>query len=203
MLSPIIFSIEDAAGALPGILRELTRLHAEENDLGDPAGLRLLECTLAGWSEAEDRMRLWQFLSAEDYSPHDEFDAHYGGPYPIPPLNSSFFPLDRAADTLETKLIGILHAHDRFCAEHPEIAGGVRLGGEIALTTVTEHGISHRIIGCFSGDETRREDDEQDDAPVTISESPAALRPIIAAQRKKTSRRKAERKARKVTRNRR
>lgn len=143
-LDPALFASEDAAEALPQILREVAGALAEEN--GKPADAYPTEVTFAGWSPAHQRMRLWQFWSGEGYTMHGEFDLAYGGPYALPRVSPAYLPLDRAGASLSERLAGTLKGIAKAVAECPEAGGGI-VGGDITLTVLSEGEISHRVIG--------------------------------------------------------
>jgi hypothetical protein len=156
-ISAQILAIEDAAEALPDILRKLTKQYAAAVGLaGDPGQLALLEITLAGWSEDQKRMRLWQFASYEGYTAHNEEDRNYGGPHPWPLLPADFLPREAPSVSLERRMIATIKAIDSYFVAEPEMSHGQRVGGEIALTEVTEFGISHRIVHRFDNYEQTR-----------------------------------------------
>lgn len=151
-LKPGVQTIEDAAAALPALLRGLTSTYAHRMAIADDhTAMELMEVAIAGWSDAEQRMRLWRFDSTDDYGTQLQFDLAYGGPLLWPSLPREYIPLDRSTDTVEAKLIGILHGVDRWCVDNPEAARGVRLGGAIELTTVTESGLDQHVVGYFAG----------------------------------------------------
>ena len=148
-LSPQILCIEDAAAKFPSILCELTEsyydIHADvlTDDMNDR---EVCHATLVGWSEAEQRMRAFQFFSPDEYQVHEVHD--YGGVWAWPAIPRAYLPLDRTADPMDDKLIGVLEAIDRFCVENPEHVGGARLGGSVVKTVVTEKTIATTTIGA-------------------------------------------------------
>jgi len=147
LLRPNLSAVEDAATALPNILASVTGHLMAEQGVSVDGLLDIFRGTLIGWSPAEQRMRLWQFVSSDDYRPRAEADRMYGGPFVMPGVPNGYLPLDRGSDSLATKLIGMLRGIDRYAGDHPEHTSGTRLGGDITLTTVSETGIEHRVIG--------------------------------------------------------
>jgi hypothetical protein len=150
LLTPPLFSIEDAAAAMPEFLSKAAEAWADSLDIDmPPAGENYMECMLAGWSEAEGRMRNFQFTSADGFKSHAEFDRAYGGPYAWPMLPADYMPLDRSTDPVEQKLVATLRAIDRWCGDNAEALNGVRLGGDMMAVTLTEAGASFSTIGTF------------------------------------------------------
>ncbi len=142
--------IEDAAALLPGKLRKLTAQYAQlVGWQGNIAEIHALELTLAGYSQAEGRMRLWQFASYENYKPHNENDSDYGGPYPWPILPVQYRPRQDPSQPLEKRMIGVIQAIDRYFVAEPGINHGQRVGGEITLTEVTPDAITSRVVFRF------------------------------------------------------
>jgi hypothetical protein len=148
LLKPAVFSLEAAADALPETLNDVTAQLCAESGIPDTGDQHISEICLIGWSEAEGRMRSWHYLSQESYSRHDEWDAAYGGPYCWPALPPGYLPLDRASVPLDEKLLGVIHAIDRWCIDNSVQIGGRRLGGDIVAFQVMEGGaITQRVIG--------------------------------------------------------
>jgi hypothetical protein len=151
LLDPQILSIEDAARKLPAILTELAdnvlaSLGYEQ--IGEN-NAEICQAVLVGWSAAEQRMRMFAFVSNDNYEAHDTYDRSYSGVAAWPNIPASYMPLDRAADSMDTKLTAVLRAVDKFCEENPEHVGGARLGGMIQKTVVTESTISTTAIGTI------------------------------------------------------
>ena len=57
--APALLDIEDAAAALPEILRRLTAEYCGGVGIDDPASALLVNLMFAGWSESDRRMKLW------------------------------------------------------------------------------------------------------------------------------------------------
>ena len=154
MLSPILFGIEDAAEALPAILRALSVQYAERHDIEDYTSVGLLEIALAGWSEAEQRMRFWQFLSYEGYQAQDDGGNHYGV-LPFPRLPAEYIPAPDGFTTDE-HLVAIIKGAGRCFADNPAAMGPIRVGGEVLAVDITPQGISTRTLHRFEDYEQTR-----------------------------------------------
>jgi hypothetical protein len=152
-LSPHIISIEAAAAALPQCLTDISEIYADAHDLGDFTQIGLAEIVIAGWSEAEGRMRLWQFLSHEGYRGQDDGGAIYGV-LAFPMLPQDYMPATQA--TGDARLVEIIQAQGRFFAENVAMVGPLRLGGEILSTEITPGGISTRTLYRFPDYEETR-----------------------------------------------
>ena len=204
LLSPQVLTIEDAAEALPDILRTLTEQFAVELGLvGDPTKMRLCFFALAGWSEAENRARLYSFMSTENFEPLFDADRLYGtNVAPWPPVPAEFLPVPRAADTLDDQLIGVLHGVDRYCVENPAEADGTRLGGQITKVVINERQLTTTCIGAFPDWPAALAARAAEDATLAdVAPAKVAGQPTKDALRQ-AARRKAERDARKKARRR-
>jgi hypothetical protein len=139
-------TFEAAAAALPAILAEVTEDAAAKYDIEDPDGLILFEGRFVGWSEAEKRMRLYQYDNYDGYRQNG--DENPVGWKACPPLEPEHIPPGLKAQTPERICIEILKAHRRaFAARlgHDKLP----VGGEITLTRVTERSVDTRIIHRF------------------------------------------------------
>jgi hypothetical protein len=148
LLTPPLYSIEDAADAMPAFLLHAAEAWADSIDIDLPTG-NYHECLLAGWSAAEGRARQWHFTSADGFKQHGEFDRRYGGPYAWPMLPADYMPLDRSTDSTEQKLAAVLTAINRWCGDNSEALNGVRLGGAMLAMSLTEAGATYSTIGSF------------------------------------------------------
>jgi hypothetical protein len=152
--SPQLQTIELAAEALPGILDGLSVAYAEQNDLGDYTQVAMLEFVLAGWSEAEQRMRVFTFNNYQGYAPqHDE--GRLQGLLPFPSLPPERFPATSELTPEETH-VAIIQAIGRLFADYPSEMGGARVGGEVVSWTITPEGMEQRTLHRFADyDETQ------------------------------------------------
>lgn len=144
-LSPQINTIETAAAELQTALRDATERYCAEHDIADPTAYGMAEIALAGWSEAERRMKIFYYFNGTNYAMEEAGTEHYGMlSMPIlpqmPPLSG---PIDK-------QLIAIMHAEQRYFADNAEEMGGARLGGEVQAWTITPEGISQRVIYKFN-----------------------------------------------------
>jgi hypothetical protein len=198
MLRPELTTIEQAAEALPDILRRVTEAYIDRNDLDDDDDkLKFMTfCAIAGWSDAEQRMRLIAFRSDQDYRQLLEADRAYGGPYSWQPLDPAYMPLDRAADTLDQKLAGVIKGMARFCEDHPDVVQNHRMGGQITVTEVTQDEIAYRVIDKFDDYDAMLKAAIAETDPEAKSQAPTREDQKRAAKRKaqKVARKKARRK---------
>jgi hypothetical protein len=147
-LSPQIMTIEDAAAALPDMLRAATDQYAEQHGIDDPASVGLLEAALCGWSEAEQRMRVFQFLNHDGYVAQDDGGAIYGV-LSFPRLSGKYMPQIAGAAT-DQQLVQVVQAAGRYFTDEPAVNCGARVGGEVVCFEITPHGMSQRTLHRFA-----------------------------------------------------
>lgn len=145
-LSPQVRTIEDAAAVLPEMLMAETQRWADEQEIADPASLAIAEVALLGWSEAERRMVMYYGLNRDDYALQSDNGEHYGL-LSFPRLPEHDMP--KPAGNVDKQLVDIMLAEKKFFAAHPELMGGMILGGEVQAWTIEPAGISQRIIHKF------------------------------------------------------
>lgn len=142
-LNTRLHSVEDAAAVLPEVLANITAQYCAAVGIADPAAYGLAEIMLCGWSEAEQRMRMWHCLNTEGYTTRDDQRRQYGV-LPVPMLPDAAMPsLD---GSLDDQLVAVLLAEDRWFRDHPEIMGAGRLGGEIQGWAIDRDGLSMRVL---------------------------------------------------------
>jgi hypothetical protein len=149
MLEPTLFTIENLAEAMPDILRGTVSDWCDEMGSDPPTGI-YHESVWFGWSEAEERMRCFQWWNSDNFVTHSEPDRRYGA-YSWPAIPAESLPPDRSTDSTETKLSGVLKAIDTWAADNAALpsVGGARLGGDMMMCTLTEAAIDNKIIGTF------------------------------------------------------
>jgi hypothetical protein len=128
-------------------LRDATTRYCTEHDIADPAAYGLAEIGFAGWSSAENRMRLYYYFNAEDYEPKDDGGEYYGM-LSMPILDPADMP--PAVGSIDKQLVAVMLAEQKLFADNREEMGGARLGGEIQVWTITPEGISQRVIYKFN-----------------------------------------------------
>lgn len=154
MLEPHISkTIEQAAARLTDILWNVTVDYADEHGF-DPGGAAVLECALVGWSKAEQRMRLWQYMSTDEYQGQDDAGQCYGV-LPFPRLPDRYMPKLPPKPSAK-ELSRIIFSAGRYFEAHPELACGARVGGEIVQHVLTPQGISSKVIHKFADFESMR-----------------------------------------------
>lgn len=153
MLDPSLLTIEDAAATLPNLLRQISDNYADQADIDDWRSVAMLELVLAGWSEHEGRMRLWQFTSYQDYAAQDDGGASYGV-LPFPRLPAEYMP--KASGSSDADLVAIITAAGRLFADHAAEMGSARVGGEVMKVDVTPDGIATRTLYRFEDYEQTR-----------------------------------------------
>jgi hypothetical protein len=146
-LSPQIMTTEDAAEALPGMLQAATHQYAEQQGIGDPYSVGLLEAALCGWSEAEQRMRIWQFLNYDGYAAQADSGSEYGV-LSFPRLPAAYMPRV-TGDITDKHLVEVIQAAGRYFVDEPEANCGARVGGEVTRFEITPHGMAQRTIHRF------------------------------------------------------
>jgi hypothetical protein len=146
-LDPGIQTLEQAAEALPDVLADCTLKYSDEQRIDNPDDLGLCEAVLAGWSEAEQRCRLWYFLNTDRYVAQEDGGHHYGL-LTMPRLGERDMPA--GGRTGDKMLIACMHAEQMVFAREREAMGGVRLGGEVQKWTISRDGISQTVIHRFA-----------------------------------------------------
>ena len=146
-MRPELWSIEDLARALPPVLQDVTADYCYEHDIDDPLGVGLLEAVLLGWSAEKRRMRLWQFLNYRDYVAEDAGEMY--GVHAFPRLPPRYMPRVTGAATDKT-LVEIIQAAGRYFEDDPVTNCGMRVGGEVVSTEISEHGMTHRVLHRFA-----------------------------------------------------
>lgn len=165
-----LHSVEDAAAALPEVLRVVTEAYCSQVGIPDASAYGLAEVMLVGWSEAERRMRMWHCVNVDNYTTRDDQGRQYGL-LPVPILPDAALPT--LEGTLDAQLVAMLLAEDRWFRDNPQIMGAARLGGEVQCWTIDRAGLSMRVIYRWPDyEETRR--GAVPDAPVDLA---AALFP--------------------------
>lgn len=140
-------TLEEAAAALPDMLRSISVAYCDEHDLGDYRDVGLLELAFVGFSTAKNRMRLFQYRNYDDYATH-ETPAGWTGAVAWPSLPPAYMPAI-AGFPNDKQLVHIVQAVGRWFEAEPEINTGQRVGGEIIVTEITPAGISTRIVHRF------------------------------------------------------
>jgi len=148
MLSPALYTIEAAAEALPNALYEISEEYADQVGLIDWRSVGLLECVLAGWSEAEGRMRMWSFASYERYKPYADHGAANYGLLQFPRLPAKYAPCTDGM-TRDESLVAIIEGAGQLFADPAAQMGGARVGGEVIAIEVRPHGMSQRTLYRF------------------------------------------------------
>lgn len=147
MLSPTVHTIEEAAEALPAMLRVVTEEHAEANGIADHRELQVFEAVFGGYSERDRRVKLWTFYNyRDDYAP-EEFPEGAIGTVIMPVLPPEFaLPPAAAALPLDKRLIAGMQAAKRyFLANCAAI-----VGGEIQVTEANAAGVACRTVARFA-----------------------------------------------------
>lgn len=153
MLSPTLFTIEDAAAALSGILDKISVAYAKTEGIRDYTSVALLELILAGWNAAEGRMRIFQFLSYDRYAVQAD-EGRYGlTPFPLLPAH--YMPRLQGPVT-DAHLVEVIEAVGRYFIDEPEIACGARVGGEVMAIELTPEGMAQRTLHRFADYEETR-----------------------------------------------
>ena len=148
LLSPQLATIEAAADALPEILIGHTEKYAARQGISDWPRLGLLELVFAGWSETENRMKLWQYISSDLFRPREDEEGHYGS-LSFPRLPPKYAVV--AADLSESdRLVAMVKAIDQYFTDEPGINCGQRVGGEIIVTDIVPSGIATRRLYRFA-----------------------------------------------------
>jgi hypothetical protein len=144
-----IQDIEHAAEILPELLSTATERVCALHDIEtDPAELMMLEFTLAGWSERDRRVKWWDFNNYEGYAASEPLVTDTRRIWGSPSLPAEYKPTVPAGMAPERQLVEVMKAQRRHFAENPAMAGAI-IGGEVHATTVTEAGISHRVLYRF------------------------------------------------------
>lgn len=152
-LAPDIFSIEDAAERLPGILRQVTDSYAAQHEIEDHTALGMLELIIAGWSEQQQLMRLWYFANHDSYRPQEGTSMQ--GLNPFPRLPADFVPtLTGLAD--DDQLIAMVKGIGNAFADPALRMGGAHIGGEIVAYELTPGRMEMRTIYRFADYEQTR-----------------------------------------------
>jgi hypothetical protein len=142
-LAPPLGTIEAVAEAMPSLLRATTERYCSLAGIDDPAKYLLGEVYLAGWSEAESRMRAYLWQNWDDWQ-QPRAPGDYGA-FALPPLPDEEMPARRGS--LDAHLVAVMRAQRRFFEAHPE--HGVVVGGEVQRWEITRMGISQRVIHRF------------------------------------------------------
>lgn len=141
-------TLEEAAAALPEMLRSISAAYCDEHDLGDYRATGLLELAFVGFSTAKNRMRLWQYMNYEDYATH-ETPAGWTGAVAWPSLPPAYMPAIAGLPN-DKHLLQIVQAVGRYFEAEPGTNCGQRVGGEVIVTEITPNGISSRIVHRFA-----------------------------------------------------
>lgn len=147
-LSTQIMTIEGAAEALPAILWDATEQYSARHGIDDPTSVGLLEAALLGWSEAEQRMRVYQFLNYNGYEAQSDYGDSYGV-LPFPRLPASYMPAIAGTAT-DKHLVQVIQAADQYFRDEPAVNCGARVGGEVVAFEITPHGMSQRTLHRFT-----------------------------------------------------
>lgn len=146
LMNPTLRTIEDAAEALPKSLRYISEQFADRNDIDDYRTVAMLELVLAGWSESERRMKIYEFTNYTDYEPAADNGKFYGT-LGFPNLPAEYIP--PASGSVDRDLVNIILAAGRLFADHPVEMGGARVGGEILAYDVTPTQTTARHLYTF------------------------------------------------------
>jgi hypothetical protein len=146
-MMPQVTTIE-AAAALPEVLNEASIAYAAQCDIHDYAEVGLAEVALCGWSDAERRMRLWQFLCTGRYRSQDGGGRNYGL-CSRPRMLDAYLPT-KPGLSVDQRLVATMQGAVRFFADNKAMMCGAVIGGQVLATEVTRSGMSTRVIHEFS-----------------------------------------------------
>ncbi len=140
-------SLEEAAQALPAALRQITAAYAAQIGLDDACSHLVAEISFAGWSETDQRMKVWQFVNTEDFAPHEYGPAQYGL-MTAPALPRGDWPA-MAGLSLERQLTELMKAERRLYEANPELVGHAIIGGEVRSLELTPEGMRTQTLHRF------------------------------------------------------
>jgi hypothetical protein len=146
-------TVEEAAAALPEMLRSISVDYCTKQGIDDYRDIGLLELAFVGFSTAKNRMRLWQFGNYQDYATHETPD--WIGAAAWPTLSPSYMPAI-AGYPSDAQLVQIVKAVGAYFKAEPAVNCGQRIGGEIVVTEITPSGITSRIVHRFADYEVVR-----------------------------------------------
>lgn len=138
MLAIELKTLEAAAAALPALLRGLAAQYGKDQNIDDIESRNVLEFTLAGWSESEQQMKLWQFMSVRGFAPYENQESDYGF-LTVPFLPREYTP-DGADITIEQRLVLAMMGERDFFARNAHLVGGAMIGGEVRLFDIQRGG---------------------------------------------------------------
>jgi hypothetical protein len=147
MVSPQHQTLEAAAAALPGILRQITETYADEQGIDDHRELQVFEAVFGGYSLRDKRAKLWTYYNYRDNYEVEEFPEGAVGTVIMPVLPPEFaLPPEAARLPLDKRMIAGMHAAKRYFDSN----GAAIVGGEINVTEATAAGVACRTIGRFA-----------------------------------------------------
>jgi hypothetical protein len=148
LMLPQLRTIEDVAEALPAMLRKLTDMYCAQMGIPGRRSLSMLELTLAGWSEAKQRMQAFQYYNVSDYVPISNGDIPLAL-HTCPILPKQFVPATLKGSVREN-LIALVKALGKSFEADPQYAG-CRVGGDVVETIITPDGISQQAVHRLAG----------------------------------------------------
>src|SRR5262249_43396538 len=121
-------TIEEAAQRLPQMLSTISDDYCDRQGVDDYQSIGLVECVLAGWSPAKNRMRLWQYSNFENFQTH-ETPADWSGTVAWPILADRYMPRIVGFPS-DAQLVKIIEAVGKYFTDEPSTNCNQQVGGE-------------------------------------------------------------------------